>query len=341
MSVNHQKVEDVFLEAIRSEDIVKVQACINLGVDVNFHDEAGLPALLHASFVNSTTILDILLAQPYVDVNIKGQKDGIYATALMFSCAMGRINAVKRLCQVPGIDLNLRDDDGATAAFYATSFSRVDCVKFLSTLPDVDWNIRASFGRFPIVHVGYVGAVTTGSVDVFRILLAIPSIDLNATDAAGRDITQKAVQKDSRRSLQCLELLANDSRVNWNVRNVSGDTPIMYAVKNKKNEIFKILVKVPTIDFTVLQDVKMDNEFLIEYFKQVPQMTSSIQPPECPVCYEKFTRGGHVFQCVAGHFICDSCFHQIKRRQQTCPNCRGQMTGRAHDFEQFLSTLNI
>ena len=45
MTTNNQKFQYQFLQAIETEDIVKVQSCINRGVNVNCHDKDGRPAL--------------------------------------------------------------------------------------------------------------------------------------------------------------------------------------------------------------------------------------------------------------------------------------------------------
>ena len=331
MSVNRQTLEDLFLEAIESGDLEKVQACITLGVNVNFCDKDGISALYYA--IHNKTVLDLLLSQPRVDVNIKSKFGG---TALMKACDLGRLAAVMRLCQVQGIDLNTTDIDGDTAAMWAVLSDQHKIVDYLKTLPNVDWNVKDKFEDSAILI-----AVAEGNVDTLEALLTIPNIDINATDGNGRSIAHIAVEGENDSKSQCLELLAKDFRVDWNVKDANGDTPVMYAVKNKRNDVFKVLMKIPSIDLTGLNDIEMDKEFLMDFLQEVPQMIGNIQPPKCPVCYEKFTRGGQIFQCVAGHLVCHGCYHQIQSRQPTCPSCRGQMAGRAHDFEQFFSTLNI
>ena len=75
--------------------------------------------------------------------------------------------------------------------------------------------------------------------DILEILLSIPTVDLNITDSDGRNIAQIAVEKDDieEYDLQCLELLANDPRVNWNIKNADGETPIMYTMRERKEEV--------------------------------------------------------------------------------------------------------
>ena len=97
-------------------------------------------------------------------------------------------------------------------------------------------------------------AVKTGCEDVLRILLTIPSINYNVRDdESDRNLAQIAVESDKESSLRCLELLCQDSRVNWNIRNSDGDTPIMYVWKYRKDpDMLHILMKVENIDYQML-----------------------------------------------------------------------------------------
>jgi len=322
-----RRLKELFIEAVKERNVEKTRACINLfDADVNEYDDDGTPILFTA--MQNSNLLELFLTHPNIDVNIKCRihnGNDVYFTALIVACALERPDAVRRLCQVPDIDLNYQETTtGVTAAMWAVIRNNQDCVKILSTVPGVDWRLESNNGLSPITQ-----AIKLGHTEILRILLTIPSIDLNATDVT------HIVQSDTASSVQCLELLSRDSRINWNVRNAEGDTPIMYTLKNKKSEMFKILMTVPSIDFSVLQN-QMD-PFILECLKQVPHLAARVVSPECPVCYERFSRNGHIFHCNNGHFVCGRCQQQI----HICPRCRGQMIGRAHDFEQFLQTLNI
>ena len=177
-------------------------------------------------------------------------------------------------------------------------------------------------------------AVRIGNVDIVRTLLRIPTVDLSLVDDKCRTIVQLAVESDTNSSLQCLELLIEDSRINWNLSGMPGETPLMYTWRNKKSEMFKKLMTIPNIDLGILQS--QVDPFILECLKQELCLTGRAIP-ECPVCYVKFSRNIKVFQCSAGHFVCERCYHQI----QSCPKCRGPMIGRCHDFEQFLINFNI
>ena len=124
---------------------------------------------------------------------------------------------LRRLCQVPGIDLNSQDDYGDTAALVAVASLEPDCVKILSTVSGIDWNQKNYSGNSPITV-----AIDKGSVGVLKLLLTISSIVYNVQDGWRRTIAQIAVESDEKLysspvdCIQCVELLSRDSRVNWN-----------------------------------------------------------------------------------------------------------------------------
>ena len=183
-------------------------------------------------------------------------------------------------------------------------------------------------------------AIQRGQIDMLKILLQIPSIDLNADRIVGMNngltIAQIAVKSEAPGSIECLELLSRDTRVNWNITyRDNEDAPLLYVLKNRKSEMFKIMMTVPSIDFSVLEN-HMD-PFILDCLRQVPHLTSRVATPECPICYERFSRNDQVFLCNQGHFVCHRCYQRINN----CPKCRGQIIGRAHDFEHFIQGLNI
>ena len=48
--------------------------------------------------------------------------------------------------------------------------------------------------------------------------------------------------------LQCVQLLSRDERVDINIKNKDGETPVMLAMKEGKTEMVKILLDNPRVD---------------------------------------------------------------------------------------------
>ena len=286
-------LKHLFLDAVSDENILKIQACITLGMDVNICDEEGVPALIHAC--GNLKMLELFLSQPKINVNIKYQIQGMthVMTPLMTACGNGLTEAVQRLIQVPEIDLNFQNNKGVTAAMWAVTGGKDECVKMLRNVPGVNWNIKDKSGWSPITY-----AINDGNSDILRILLTIPNINPNITDFRGRTLYQIAKEKVSTHLpavgyIECLLLLSEDSRIKLNIKR-----------KEKERDTIK---------------------------------DDGVKAPECPICYERYSRNSNIFQCSQGHFVCQRCNRQISH----CPKCRGKMIGRAHDFEQFLHSLKI
>ena len=47
--------------------------------------------------------------------------------------------------------------------------------------------------------------------------------------------------------VKCVELFSQDSRVDWTTRNLAGDTPLMYCIKNNQVEKAKALLNSPIV----------------------------------------------------------------------------------------------
>ena len=76
----------------------------------------------------------------------------------------------------------------------------------------------------------------------------VPHLNLSVTDWRGRNIAQIAVEEEGGERLRCVEILSRDRRVEWNIKNSDGDTPIMYCLKTNKMEIFCLLLNCPRVD---------------------------------------------------------------------------------------------
>ena len=86
------------------------------------------------------------------------------------------------------------------------------------------------------------------NLERLRVLLSVVgplSDDIN--------LAQIAVESDSDDSVECVELLSRDTRVDWNRRNESGDTPLMFCIKNNKTEMLEIIGGISGIRNTVTE----------------------------------------------------------------------------------------
>ena len=191
---------------------------------------------------NHYELLELLLAEPGVNVNIRDEND---MTPLMVACRAGHTKIVRSLCQAEGVDINCRDRDGWTALHQAIRSNSLACLEILRESPRTDWNVRTNSGEFPLSM-----ALLWGFPDILQVILSVSplGLDLSLTDPAGRNLAQIAVESEGANSVRSVQLLSQNRRVNWNIKNKEGDTPVMFCLKNNKLEMARILLSTPRVN---------------------------------------------------------------------------------------------
>ena len=89
-------------------------------------------------------------------------------------------------------------------------------------------------------------ATERGHAECLSVVLSVAGPSLHSQQ---EDPAWLAVENFSRGDpVRCVELLSQDWRVDWNTRNMAGDTPIMFCLKNNKTEMARILLNNPRVD---------------------------------------------------------------------------------------------
>ena len=91
--------------------------------------------LMRAIRGNHEEVVDLLLAQPGLDVNAKNNSN---RTALHYACDKGNIAILSKLLAVPGILLNERDNKGTTPITWAIICRKPEAVRLMAAVEDVD-----------------------------------------------------------------------------------------------------------------------------------------------------------------------------------------------------------
>ena len=131
----------------------------------------------------------------------------------------------------------------------------------------------------------------------------------------------------------------NITRATARMKDRDGNTSLMICLKAKKLMLFELIVNSPRVDVTIEDNdgnsvlsfalrYKMD-----EYAERLFAKMQNEPPPstqetgnqgkldcqklklkeECPVCLEVFTSKIRVYQCLKGHFTCESCKDQMDK----------------------------
>ena len=276
-----------FLKACEVGRPEEVRSLLLLGADVNWRrEDTGWSGLHLSANNNNRDVLDLLLSQPGVNVNISSHRR---TTPLMVACFRGHADIVRRLRQVPGADLNCGDTDGWTAAHAAVYKQQPRCVEELRMAgAGLDWNTEDSHGRRPLTM-----AVELGLADVLQTILSVPEpqLDLSVTDGRGRNVGQIAVESSEGDRQRCVELLCQDRRVDWNVKNRDGDTPVMFCIKQGLTGLARCLINTPQVDLDTvdrdgkhLETVAKENDVnILSLVCRANVNTITSRLPECPV----------------------------------------------------------
>ena len=138
MMQNKRTLHCIFCESCDSGDLMKIQACLNLGVNINGEEgdcNCGSDcydwhhALFFVASSNGLEVLDYLLTLN-IDVNVllcglNNDNWGATASILMVACKYNNPDVVRRLLQVPNINFDYQDEYGWTVLHWAAKYSAV------------------------------------------------------------------------------------------------------------------------------------------------------------------------------------------------------------------------
>ena len=281
--------------------------------------------------------------------------DCLGQTLLMIACREGKAKLVSILSKVPSLNLNSQDTAGLTAAHHAVMSGSLGCLEALREVRGgggkegrtVNWNISYSDHWTTPLSL----AVRSGYPQMVELLLSIPFVRLDQADPGERSLSQLAVESRADQAVEVVEILSRDERVSWEERDQQGDTPVISALRNKRTDMVRILLRNPRVDLSEMRSVARGEktvegveageveallwEALLEVRTRLGQVEERL--PRCPVCYERLRPP--VLQCEEGHLLCASCGQRPELVH--CPVCRGEMLGRAIGVEQFLQDLDL
>ena len=280
-------ISEVFLKACEERDWKKINACLELGVDINCTGSDNHSALynsvgFYCYLSGNRKVSDFLIGHPDLDVD-QINREGI----LKISCGTWQKGLLRKLCALPGIDVN-----AGNPLERATLYHNVAAIKILAENPDLNWNAGGDVFQTPIFR-----ALSGGYVDILELLLSQPTLVLSRTDYKGNSVGHFAVEYSfvkefnpgelnvSAFPVKCVELLSKDPRMNWNVRNKKGETPIMVALKNKEKDMVKILLKNPNVYRGDIMKTQEGNDILTEMLQEADQENGKLpsKVPDCPV----------------------------------------------------------
>jgi ankyrin repeat protein len=232
------EARDEFLNAVQENDVDLVQQHIARGAPVNTIMEDSETTPLHWAIYNCTRcrgpgVLKALLAAPNINVNVQGyfihgrRQRG---TPLHYAVICNKVECVRALLAVPGVDVNAKMDDADLDNEYAglnwnplyeaANWGRVDIIHALLSAPNINVNESCGSMKWTALHQ----AVDSGQLESVKALLSAPNIDVNSRDWQDWTPLHHAV-------------------IDW-----QDWTPLHHAVIDDRGDIIMALLSSPNID---------------------------------------------------------------------------------------------
>ena len=247
-----------FINACKESDLENVKNCLERGVDVNTVAEIGpeeervaVSGLTIAAGKGYLDLLDLLLSQPGINVNLPTLCYG-ELTLLMFACNEGNHQIVRRLLQVPAINIFFKDSEGNTALHVAAYLGHSKCLEELAKIPGVNWNCKDNDGLTPLFL-----ALHWGHPDCVRIIASQPRVDVADKTNDGETLVEAAMKgyyEDLGACKECIQILADINEVDWNIKMSTGDTPIVHCLYHGYTELLEIFAESPWVNLNIQDD---------------------------------------------------------------------------------------
>ena len=239
------------------------------GILVNLPAHDGSTPLHCAVLKNNVDCVRQLVATPGIDVNAV-TLDG--CTPLIMAARSGFSECIRLLLESSDLLVNEVSWENWTALHYAAHREHWECVQLLLEADGINANARAFEGGLPLSFAAYHGcqksvallsrvkgievnaildgcsslnrAAQKGYLEIIRLLLKVPDIDVNSTDDWGWTPLHKAVGANHP---QCVKALLEAPGIDVNQVNGQGHSALNIAAQGGFCQCLQLLLKVKTI----------------------------------------------------------------------------------------------
>merc|ERR1711962_1952159 len=120
----------------------EVRLALQAGADPNTRGGSdNWTCLMVAIWKNYEALVDLLLAQPGIEVNAEDQNNN---TALYYTCYIGNVAILSKLLDVPGLQMNKKNVWGRTPIMRAIRSGQTEAVRLMAAVEEVDLDLRDS-----------------------------------------------------------------------------------------------------------------------------------------------------------------------------------------------------
>lgn len=218
------------VRAIKISDADRVRTLMYANVDVNEKNYAGITPLTIAAEKGNMEIIKMLVEDGNALVN---DVSSYGVTPLIAAAAAGNDEAVAYLVE-QGANVSAKDDWGKTALIYAATLDNPKLVSSVIKLDKTAVNLPDNLGNTALIY-----AAQKGLLDNMKILLANgananyrnPATGISAISAAAAEGNSAAIR-----------MLVRTGKADVNISDLSGRTPIFYAVEQNQEDALRTLL---------------------------------------------------------------------------------------------------
>lgn len=197
------------------------------GADINVQDKYGNTLLHHAAEAGKLNLLK-LLVEKKADLDVR---NNLAHTPLHRAATEDHLECFKALADA-GADLNVADKDGDRLAFFAYAHKKFDFLNLL-VHKGVDLNAKDKNGETLLNY-----ATRDGNLQLVKLLLEKGAL-VNGCNKMNKTPLHIAAETVN---LQCVKLLAANKEVDFNAKDVNGESPLFYATKSGDIEIQRFMI---------------------------------------------------------------------------------------------------
>ncbi|WP_428055943.1 ankyrin repeat domain-containing protein [Candidatus Avelusimicrobium alvi] len=218
------------VRAIKISDTDRVRTLMYANVNVNEKNYAGITPLTIAAEKGNMEIIKMLVEDGKAVVN---DPSSYGVTPLIAAAAAGNDKVVEYLI-AQGADVTAKDDLGKTALIYAIGFDNPKLISSLIKLDNKAVNLPDNSGNTPLIY-----ATQKGLVNNIKLLLANGAKVDYRNPATGLCALSAAAAEDQSAAIR---LLVRTGKADVNLPDLSGRTPIFYAVEQDKADALRTLI---------------------------------------------------------------------------------------------------
>ena len=217
------------VRAVKISDEDRVRTLMYANVNVNEKNYAGITPLTIAAEKGNMNIIKMLME----DGAMVNDKSSYGVTPIISAAAAGNTEVVEYLV-AQGADVTAKDDWGKTALIYAANIDNPQLLANLIKLDKTAVNLPDNSGNTPLIY-----AAQKGLDDNLKVLLSNgadvnyrnPATGLSAISAAAAEGNSSAIR-----------LLVRTGKADVNIADLSGRTPIFYAVEQNQEDALRTLL---------------------------------------------------------------------------------------------------